>query len=133
MNDSSETMPAPSEPKPAQAAALGPWLRQGARTALFLRPDWRGLVATPALLAILVLAGLSLVVLIERLQIVGPARFYGPGLMAGWLPTVAKRLLHLHRRLWPLRLTKPRSPTRVWPKRSMAHCWAAWQNPSPVF
>lgn len=88
MNDNSENMPAPSAPMPARAAGLGLWLRQGARSAFFLRPDWRGLVPTPALLAILMLAGLSLVVLIERLQIVGPARFYGPGLMAGWLPTV---------------------------------------------
>ena len=89
MNDVSETMPAPSAPMPARAAGLGLWLQQGARSAFFLRPDWRGLVPTPALLAILVLAGLSLVVLIERLQIVGPARFYWPGLMAGWMPTVA--------------------------------------------
>ncbi len=88
MSNSTGTTPTPSAPAPAQAAGMGAWLRQGMRTALFLRPDWRGLAATPQVLAALTLAGLSLVVLIERLQIVGPARFYGPGLMAGWLPTL---------------------------------------------
>ena len=86
MIDSSDT-PA-RVPEPATPAALGSWLRSGARTALFLRPDWRGLRATPALVASVVLVSLMLDGLVQRLYIVGPARFYWPALMAGWLPTV---------------------------------------------
>ena len=90
MTDSSHSMPqpGPSEPMRAVPVDIGLWLRRGARTACFMRPDWRGLKATPAAVAWLLLIGLVLAVLDERLYIVGAARFYWPGLMAGWMPTV---------------------------------------------
>ena len=90
MTDSSDAMPRPRppEPLPAEPLAKGLWLRRGARTAFFMRPDWRGLQATPAVVALLVLIGLLLSVVVERLYIVGPASFYGPALLAGWMPTV---------------------------------------------
>ncbi|MEO5770670.1 MAG: C13 family peptidase [Burkholderiaceae bacterium] len=96
MTDSSDAMPQPRAPDqepepmpmPAEPLAIGLWLRRGARTAFLMRPDWRGLRATPAAIGVLILIGLALVVLVERLYIVGPARFYGPALMAGWLPTL---------------------------------------------
>ena len=90
MTDSSEAMARPRAPEPmrAEPLAIGLWLRRGARTAFFMRADWRGLRATPAAIGLLILIGLVLAVLVERLYIVGPARFYGPALMTGWLPTL---------------------------------------------
>ncbi|MES2960674.1 MAG: C13 family peptidase [Pseudomonadota bacterium] len=92
MNDTEQTMAPPSaattEAAPSFVASMALWLRRGARTAFFARPDWRGLQATPSALAGLLVASLLLAVLVERLHIAGEARFYGPALLAGWMPTV---------------------------------------------
>lgn len=87
MNDTDQTLPLPAEPLPTRTEPLGTWLQRGAHTAFFAAPDWRGLRATPAIVAGIVAANLILATLVERLHIVGPARFYWPALMAGWLPT----------------------------------------------
>ncbi|HEV7913088.1 MAG TPA: C13 family peptidase [Albitalea sp.] len=85
------TMPDLDDPTPASASlprgALGAWWRQGARSALFMRPDWRGLAATPLLIAVLVAVPYALGVAVQRLYIDGPATFYWPALQMGWLPT----------------------------------------------
>jgi hypothetical protein len=68
--------------------ALGALWWQGLRTLFMMRPQWQGLQATPAVLALLVLITLAWGVLIERLFIPGGAQFYWPSLLSGWLPTV---------------------------------------------
>ncbi|WP_249937075.1 C13 family peptidase [Roseateles sp. DAIF2] len=72
----------------ARATGLLTWWRQGCRSAFFLRPDWRGLRATPWVVAALLLAQALLALLAERLYIDGPAQFYWAGLLGGWLGTV---------------------------------------------
>ncbi len=63
-------------------ATVWRWLQQGARAALLLRPDWRGLRSSPVrlLLAVLLLAALDLAA--ERAYIAGDASFYWPALGA---------------------------------------------------
>jgi len=68
--------------------ALGAWWWQGLRSALLMRPDWRGLQVTPGVLAWLVIVPAAASVLLERLYIDGPASFYWAGLLVGWLGTV---------------------------------------------
>jgi len=68
--------------------ALGAWWGQGARSAFFLKPDWTGLKATPAIVACLFIVPTLVGIGIERLYIDGPARFYWPGLTAGWMSSV---------------------------------------------
>ena len=97
MNEHDSTGPPQAAPKPqdappvetaARTTSLRAWWLQGLRSALFLRPDWRGLHATPlaaaALLLVLLLAGL----MAERLYIDGPAQFHWAGLLSDWLGTV---------------------------------------------
>ena len=79
---------APAEKHPAlPRGALGAWWWQGARSAFFMKPDWRGLAATPALIAVLIAVPFLLGVLVQRLYIDGPASFYWPALQLGWLST----------------------------------------------
>ncbi|WP_349741135.1 C13 family peptidase [Roseateles cavernae] len=72
----------------AAPGSLGLWWRQGLRSALFRRPDWRGLQATPGLCAALLLSLLAVQLLAERLYIAGPASFYWPALWEGWIGTL---------------------------------------------
>ena len=58
------------------------WLRQGARAALLMRPDWRGLRSTPGRLLLAVVAFVALSLGMERASIVGDASIYWPGLGA---------------------------------------------------
>ena len=83
-------VPAPGVAHPRlMPGALGPWLREGARAALFLRPRWQGLQAHPAVLLALVIAGALLALTAQRLYIDGPARFYPWAFFGGWLFTAA--------------------------------------------
>ena len=83
MHDTDETILHAAEPM--APGVLGGWWRQGARTALFQRPDWRGLQATPTLVALLVAVPFLVGVLLQRLYITGAASFYWPALQMGWL------------------------------------------------
>lgn len=67
---------------------LAAWGRQAWRTIWLKRPDWRGLHATPALLACLLAADVALALVFERLYIAGDAQFYWPALTAGWFGTL---------------------------------------------
>lgn len=69
-------------------AAFGAWLREGLRSAVFLAPRWPRLPMSPALLAGLVLLCLGLSMLVARLSVEGPARFYWPAIAGGWGGTV---------------------------------------------
>jgi hypothetical protein len=66
---------------------LGAWWREGARSAFLLKPDWRGLQATPGIIACLVIVGVLLELGLERLYIDGPASFHWEALETGWLAT----------------------------------------------
>ncbi len=68
---------------------IGPWWREGGRSALLLRPRWFAGMTTssPPLVLVVVLAGTLWQVLLHRLYIDGPANFYWPALSAGWFPT----------------------------------------------
>jgi hypothetical protein len=68
-------------------ATLGNWLKQGARGAFLLRPDWRGLRGTPGRLLLAVVAVLALDIGFQRACIVGDAAIYWPALasmLASW-------------------------------------------------
>jgi len=69
--------------------AVGPWLCEGARAALFLAPRRQGLQTHPAVLLALVLAGWVVSLAAQRLYIEGPARFYPWAIFNGWLLTAA--------------------------------------------
>ena len=87
----SEVNAAGPERKPWPAmnkGALGAWWRQGARSAVFMRPDWRDLQTTPATVAWLVVVLFLWGVLVQRLFIPGAATFYWPGIQSGWLWSV---------------------------------------------
>jgi hypothetical protein len=58
------------------ARGLGRWLWQGVRSGLLLRPDWRGLRATPGLLLLVIVADYAVDIAVQRLFIVGDATFY---------------------------------------------------------
>jgi hypothetical protein len=77
---SNETDPAPLR------ASIGRWVVQAARSAVFLRPDWTGLRATPGLLAALCLAGLAVSIVLTRLYLPGHPTFRWYMLAYGWLP-----------------------------------------------
>lgn len=89
----------PAEPAAAPVETLArerlapgvflPWLREGARTALLMRPRWHGLQPQPAVVLGLVLGTLVLTLMLERLWVVGPARFEWQALLAGWLSLCA--------------------------------------------
>jgi hypothetical protein len=72
---------------PAARGALGAWWWQGLRTAVLMRADWRGLRATPGIVAVLVIVPWMAGMLFERLYIDGAATFYWPGLLVGWVGT----------------------------------------------
>lgn len=88
----SDDIDTPSETVgPAQPSAVTPfarWLREGARTAVFMRPRTEGLQAGPStllmLLVLLVLCGIGL----QRWAIDEPARFDATAIASGWLTTV---------------------------------------------
>jgi hypothetical protein len=77
--------PQPQAESQVVRGAVGAWWGQGCRTALFMRPEWRGLVLSPAIVACLAVSPLLLGLGLERLAIEGPALFHGPGLFGGWL------------------------------------------------
>lgn len=85
--------PVPQAPRhaPLRRGALGAWWREGVRSALFMRPRWGGLQVAPAVLAVLALASVGAGIGMERLQIVGPAQFHWPALLANaaWLAALA--------------------------------------------
>lgn len=81
----SEPRSSAGAPEPIARAKLGAWWREGARTAVFFKPDWTALDSTPNRLVALVLIPHLVSVLFERLTIVGPAYFYWPGILSGWL------------------------------------------------
>ncbi len=64
------------------------WLGQGARGAVFLRPDLTGLRASPRVLALLIFLLVGLGVLLQRVGIAGPVLFYWQAIASGWLTTV---------------------------------------------
>lgn len=67
---------------------LSGWLREGARTALFLPARWEGLAPSPGLVALLVLYGILLNLAFERLYLPGPAVFEWRAIASGWVPTL---------------------------------------------
>lgn len=74
------------------------WGAQGARTAVLRSPRWHGLVATPGLVAGLTAAGIVLSVLLDRLFIIGPARFHWEAVAGGWyVPAVTAWVCYLVR------------------------------------
>lgn len=66
-------------------AGFGRWLREGARTALFLAPRWERLRAGPAMLVALCGASVALSMLTDRLMVDGPALFTWQALGSNWL------------------------------------------------
>ncbi|HZW20574.1 C13 family peptidase [Noviherbaspirillum sp.] len=73
----------------APGGSLAHWMREGARAAFFLRPRWKGLLPTPAMVALLVLCGILLNMAFERLYVTGAAVFDWRAVASGWLPTLA--------------------------------------------
>lgn len=63
------------------------WCVEGARSAGFMAPRWEGLQATPVVIAAIMASILALLVLVERLYIVGPADFYWQAIASGWAGT----------------------------------------------
>lgn len=61
------------------------WLRQGARTAVFLAPRWERLRASPSMLVALCGASALLSALTDRLMVEGPALFAWQAIGANWL------------------------------------------------
>jgi len=57
---------------------------QGLRSAFLLRPDWRELPSGPSVIGSLVLGTILARILFDRLQVVGPARFYWAAVLNGW-------------------------------------------------
>lgn len=84
MSDSPDDTPSTAPAAPPRHLMLA-WLREGARTALMLRPRWDRLDTSPAMMAVLFVLGLALSVLIQRLYVEGPALFYWQAFNAGWL------------------------------------------------
>lgn len=85
MNERAETPATPPLRQPLiRPGALGAWWRQGARAALFMRVDWRGLQTSPAILAGLVITPALAALVLQRLFIPGPASLYWPALQSGW-------------------------------------------------
>ena len=88
MSDLAGSAGNPSVPGEAAGAPLARWLKEGARTAVFMRPRIDGLTARPAtvltLLALLVLGGIAL----QRWAIDVPVQFDATAIASGWLTTV---------------------------------------------
>lgn len=80
------------------ARTLFMWGARGARTVVLKSPRWQGLVATPALVAGLTAAGIVLTVLLDRLFVMGPARFHWQAVASGWYaPAVTAWVCYLMR------------------------------------
>ena len=79
---------AEAAPEQGGRAPLWRWIVQGARSIVFLRPDWTGLRGTPLLLAGACLADYAAVIAITRLYIAGPAGFHWYFLGYGWFQAV---------------------------------------------
>jgi hypothetical protein len=77
----------PEQPTVTPRASLLAWWRAGTPSVFFGRPRWPDAAATPGVAAALVLASTVLAVVLHRLYVDGPARFYWPALTTGWLPT----------------------------------------------
>lgn len=84
MIESPEAQLAREQPAPAGHAGFRRWYGQGLASAMFRPPNWNGLAATPGILAALVAAGIALAIILERLYIDGPARFYWQAAAHGW-------------------------------------------------
>jgi len=76
------------EAAPERQASPWHWIVQGARSAVFLRPDWTGLRATPLLLARLCIAELVAYIVISRFYFAGQVRFHWYLLAYGWFPSL---------------------------------------------
>jgi hypothetical protein len=83
-----EGRPDEARPAPEDRASIWRWMVQGARSAVFLRPDWTGLRGTPLLLAGACIADYAVVVALTRLYTPGPAVFSWFALSRGWLSPV---------------------------------------------
>jgi hypothetical protein len=94
--------PGPAAPRPGVGATLRRWIVQGARSAVFLRPDWTGLHGTPLLLAWACAANFVALIAISRLDIAGEAIFHWYLLDYGWLQAVLVA--------WGCWLVAPRDP-----------------------
>jgi hypothetical protein len=64
------------------------WLREAARSVVFLRPRLAGLQAGPGVIVLLVALLVGLGVLLQRAAITGPAMFYWQAIGGGWLTSV---------------------------------------------
>ena len=82
LGDPSMEAPTPAAP---EGALIGRWLVQAVRAVVLLRPDWRGLRATPLVVAVAFFASLGLAIVMERFYIVGRAHFEWRALGYGWL------------------------------------------------
>ena len=69
-------------------SGLWRWLGQGARSAVFLRPDLAGLQAGPLALLALVAVLVGLGMLLQWSGIDGPAVFEWQAIASGWLTTL---------------------------------------------
>ena len=67
---------------------VGRWIAQGARAAVFLRPDWRGLRGSPLLVAVAFFASFTVALVQGRFYIAGGAQFQWRALGYGWLDTL---------------------------------------------
>lgn len=83
-----DTVEEPAEtalaPVAAPRASLLNWVREGARTLTFRWPRWERVLATPAMMALLVVLDLALSIAISRLYIEGDAAFNWRALLSGW-------------------------------------------------
>ena len=77
-----------SKPASIPGVKLGDWLRQGARVAVFMPPQWAAVRTSPALIAALVIAGVLVVVAVQRMLITGPATFEWQAIAGDWLGTL---------------------------------------------
>jgi hypothetical protein len=83
-----EAAPGEAPQAPGGRASVWRWIVQGARSAVFLRPDWTGLRGTPLLLAAACAIDFAVVIGISRFYIPGPARFQTYLLGYGWFSPV---------------------------------------------
>lgn len=70
-------------PAPARPSMLA-WLREGARSLLFMNPRWPALHTAPGLMALLLALEIAITIGFQRAYIEGPATFQIDGLTAGW-------------------------------------------------
>ncbi|HEY8975209.1 MAG TPA: C13 family peptidase [Burkholderiaceae bacterium] len=83
-----EVQPGEAAPVRGGRAPVRRWILQGARSVVFLRPDWTGLRATPLFLAGVCAANLAVVIATGRLFVAGPATFHWYLLGYGWFQAV---------------------------------------------